>query len=271
MAESAHGQFTLDWFGRESSGSARRAFGMTPVAASAEAAATAEMSPRRMPVGPDGRPAAGAVGVLADEVMGFALISSSREQSWSVSVEISLDFLAVLPAEGALRMSAEAVDLDGTSGYSHGAIRGEAEDVLVRVRQHGRYVPRPDQREVEPGPLPSRSDDVIEVLGAELRSDPSGPRLTMKDLTPWLNPLGALHGGISICASEALATYATTDSSVPLRTTSLSIAYARRVTPDAPVEFRARVLHAGRTLRIVEVVGLMGDTPCTFTRVVRQI
>ena len=51
-------------------------------------------------VGPDGRPAVGALGVLVDEVLGYSIIASLPPRSWTVSTEIWVDVLGPLPAAG---------------------------------------------------------------------------------------------------------------------------------------------------------------------------
>lgn len=94
--------------------------------------------------------------------------------------------------------------------------------------------------------------------------------VAIDDPTPWHNPMGALHGGVAICAAEVAATGATLANPTPLRTTALTAAFARPMSGAGPYSFEARSLHAGRTLQVVEVIGTANGRPCTFARVVRQ-
>jgi acyl-coenzyme A thioesterase PaaI-like protein len=50
--------------------------------------------------GPGGGSTAGALGVLVDNVLGYAMIGSRPPEQWSVSTEIALDVLGPLPADG---------------------------------------------------------------------------------------------------------------------------------------------------------------------------
>lgn len=222
----------------------------------------------RLPAGPDDRPAAGALGVLVDDALGFALIAAGGG-SWSVSVEISMDFVAPLPTAG-VRLRGRCSDLDGMAGFARGEVRDEHGDVVVHARQHGRYVPRPALPEPVPATVPKPSATVLELLGATMSAEGTTATVAVDDPTPWHNAMGALHGGVAICAVEAAATGATLASPTPLRTTSLTVAFARPMTGGGHYSFAARSLHTGRTLQVVEVVGTASGRPCTFARVVRQ-
>jgi uncharacterized protein (TIGR00369 family) len=69
------------------------------------------------------------------------------------------------------------------------------------------------------------------------------------------NPLGNLHGGVSLCVSELVAVRALLGSGPPLVTASVRMAYVRPLLVGTTVTLTARVLHRGRTLGVVEVVG----------------
>jgi len=250
-------------------GTPEHAFRMTPMIVGDEGI-EGSMRPGGLPHGADGRPAAGAVGVLVDDVLGFALIAAVRRPSWSVSVEISLDFLEPLTSTGALHVTGHGTDVDGLAGFASGDLRDDNGRVLVKARQHGRFLPRthgaPSGQSTVVEPLAS----VLDLLGAVTSSDLQGATLTIADTRPWLNPLGGVHGGVAICAAEAVATCATMDSAQPLRTTSMSVSFGRPVKGEGPVIFKTRTIHNGRTLRLIDVTGSVDGRPCAFARVVRQ-
>ena len=78
-------------------------------------------------------------------------------------------------------------------------------------------------------------------------------------MTPALtNPLGNLHGGLSVCAADLTAGAAVRSWDTPWSTESLRIQYLRPVPEGSPVEFRAAVRHTGRSRAIVDVTGTVG-------------
>ncbi|MBM7517973.1 PaaI family thioesterase [Nocardioides nitrophenolicus] len=201
--------------------------------------------------GADGRLAVGALGVLADEVLGYALMASLPQDEWSISTEIWLDVVSELPGPG--------VDLVGhatpvqTGAFSTGEIRDGRGRLLVSCRQRGRSVSRPDEDAVAAAPsvAPAAADGIEAVLG--LRAAADGWVL---DARPELaNPKGMLHGGISLAASEAVATRARVDRGSSLRTTSVHIVHTRGIPAGASVVFDVEHRHAGRTLWVTHVVG----------------
>ena len=53
-------------------------------------------------LGPDGKPCRGSLGVLADDVLGYAVVAERPVGHWAVSTEIFVDFCSVLPVDGAI-------------------------------------------------------------------------------------------------------------------------------------------------------------------------
>lgn len=254
------------------SGVPETAFGIPRLYAESDDSITGSMTPGRVPLGPDGRPAAGAVGVLADDALGFSLMASSPDPTWSVSVEITLDFLAELPRTCGLHVTARGTMIDQLAGYGEGRVVDDDGRLLVTARQHGRYVAGPESGTGPAAPVDvAAREHLTDLLGATTQRGRSEATLRLADPQPWLNPMGALHGGVAICAAEAAAALATSASAFPLRTTSMSISFARPMAGPGPFEFVTRVLHAGRTVQMVDVVAQANGTPCTFARVVRQV
>ncbi|MFE6509457.1 PaaI family thioesterase [Nocardioides sp. NPDC057767] len=224
-----------------------------------------------LPLGADGKLAAGALGVLVDDTLGFALVGAARRPSWSVSVEIALDFVGPLTGASGLHATGLATDLDGTAGFAQGEVRDDQGRMLVSARQHGRYVPLPTPDRMAPRlERLLTGSDVLDLLGATVSTEAAATTLTIDDPAPWLNNLETLHGGIGICAAEAAATCATLDGAEALRTTSISAAFGRPMRGDGAFAFVAKTLQAGRTLRVVEVVGSAQGRACIFARIIRQ-
>jgi uncharacterized protein (TIGR00369 family) len=85
------------------------------------------------------------------------------------------------------------------------------------------------------------------------------------------NVLGNLHGGISLCASDILATMAlTAPGQPPLATSSIRVSYSRPVPGDARIEYQAAVRHRGRSFGVVDVVGSVDGKTCTIAHLTAQ-
>jgi uncharacterized protein (TIGR00369 family) len=94
-------------------------------------------------------------------------------------------------------------------------------------------------------------------LGAELRV---GRRLA--------NPLGNLHGGMSLCLTEWLAMRATSGLA---RTSSIRMQYVRPLPRGTDATAAVTVEYAGRSLGVVRVViSDAAGKPCTLGSVVRE-
>lgn len=213
--------------------------------------------------GADGRPSVGALGVLADEVLGYALMASLPEDSWSISTEIWLDVVGDLPSTG-IDLVGHATPVQAGS-YSVGDIRDGKGRLLVSCRQRGRCAPRPP---ADPAAAPvvvaSASGDGIEaVLGLR----PAAGAWALDARPELANPTGMLHGGISLAASEVLATRERVDRGSTLRTTSVHIVHARGVPAGGEVVFEVEHRHVGRTLWVTHVVGRVAGKVSTIATV----
>ena len=87
-------------------------------------------------------------------------------------------------------------------------------------------------------------------------------------VTPALeNPRRMLHGGISLCASEVAATRSRRVAGSDLGTSSLHIVHSRAIPAGSRVEFHTTTQHAGRSLWITDVIGVVDGRTCTIARV----
>jgi acyl-coenzyme A thioesterase PaaI-like protein len=214
-------------------------------------------------VGVDARFSLGALGVLVDDVLGYAIIDSLPPRSWSVSTEIWVDLLAPLPTDGS-RVHACARTAQ-VGSFATGRVVDAEGRLLAECRERGREiadVPDPAGG-VQPFELPDTAVDLGELIGLR----PDGNDMVL-DVTPVLgNPRRMLHGGVSLCASELVAARSRQADAPDLVTTSLHIVHCRPVPAGARLEFSVTTRHAGRTLWISDVVGTVEGRPCTLARI----
>lgn len=208
----------------------------------------------------DGRVPAGAVGVLLDDVLGYALIGSRPEGRWSVSAEITVDVLEPLPTRGRLHAEADLVHVGSLGAFATGRLTDDDGRLVAVGTQRGRFVPMAG----DPG-SPSYtpvegSTDVVRWLSSTYAA--SGP-FVVPDLMA--NPLGNVHGGMSLCLSDLVARGAVADH---LTTASLHITYTRAIPVGATLAYTSEVRHAGRGLAVVDVTGSVDGRAATVARVV---
>ena len=101
-----------------------------------------------MPVGPwldvEGRTPVGAVAVMVDDLLGYAIIADLPRGHWSVSAEITIDVLRPLPTSGRVLADARLVQADDLGGFATGTVTDEAGTVLALTTQRGRFVRAPE-------------------------------------------------------------------------------------------------------------------------------
>ena len=224
-----------------------------------------------MTTGPwsSGPGSAGSLGVLADNVLGYALITEAPAGLWSVSAEISLDFFRPPPGDGTkLRAEGRMVHTTGTTGLAEGSIFDEAGRLVSRCRQWGRYVeprgPVPDGRPAGSPPAEGLLDEIRSQVStgegyAELRVDVGD------DL---INPIGSLHGGISLWLAELTAGAAVGDTQSSLVPASLTATYPRPLPHGEVATFRAEVVSRGRRMAITRITGSnRASKPCVVATV----
>jgi uncharacterized protein (TIGR00369 family) len=247
--------------------------------------------------GPGGRPSPGCLGVLADDVLGYALVAQRPRERWSVSIEISIDVLGPVPTDGSRILTVtEMVHTDTLGGLASGRMMDESGQVIAVCRQRGRYVTqlppseveaavggegesqRPDPQaephtdphaDLDVSPAPAATD-VASLLGVRWTGE--RPAAAVLEVTNRLtNPLGNLHGGVSLCGSELVAIEALRPSGPPLVTASVRIAYLRPSPVGTTVTFTPAVQHRGRTLGLVQVVGTnLAGKVCTIATITAQ-
>ena len=219
----------------------------------------------------------GSIGVLIDDVLGYATIASAGSGQWSMSTEISLDVFPGLRAPTSrLFGTARVRHADELGSFVTGEVTNDSGELVAVCSQRGRYVPRTwDAVDVAPPP-PRRSgaDDLESLVGARVSVTDAGAVAQLTAGRSTQNPLGILHGGISLCASDLVASDLvasfTVSDGIPLRTASVRIVYTRAVPADSVVEYRATARHRGRSLALVDVVGSVEGRACTWAQVTAQ-
>jgi uncharacterized protein (TIGR00369 family) len=222
--------------------------------------------------GPDGAISAGSLGVLIDNVLGYAIIATRPPDHWSVSTEITLDVFDGLRSGRGTRFAADAhtVHADAVGGFATGQVYDEGGDLVAQCTQRGRFVPAGSAFDETPAPdgLVLDADDMAALIDATATPGSDGVRVHLETTAALQNPMHNLHGGIALAASDLAGCLALAETpGPPLVTASVHIVYARPIRAGAAPEFRATVAHRGRTLGLVDVVGLVDGRPCTIARV----
>jgi uncharacterized protein (TIGR00369 family) len=238
--------------------------------------------------GPSGRPLAGALGVLVDNAAGYALLLGRPPGGWSVSAEITLDLLRPVPADGSVLVAeATARHTDPVGGFSAASVTDGSGRLLAVCTQHGRWLrstpaagngtPARDGTSTgsstPAGSAPTGSGvrpaaDLAGFLGGLPRAAEGGALLELTVTPELTNPLGNLHGGITLCACDLVAQAPVEAAVGPRRPASIHVAYARPMPLGTRVRFMAEVTHLGRAFGVVRVTALNASgKPCAIATV----
>ncbi|EWT07828.1 hypothetical protein N864_22220 [Intrasporangium chromatireducens Q5-1] len=208
-----------------------------------------------------GRISLGALGVLADDVLGYAVLTERPADHWSVSSEISLDLCHPIETGPRLSGRARPVFADQRAAVTSGEIVDNQGRLVAVGRQQGRFVATmpgaPD--EGPPGasthgpPDPGDVGSVFDLLDVEAKPTSEGALLDVAATPALVNPLSNLHGGITLCLADLVAITAMEAEARALETTSIHVAYLRPVPLGTTVSFVAHVIHSGRTFAVARV------------------
>ncbi len=206
----------------------------------------------------EGRTPTGAVAVLLDDVLAYAITADQPPGRWSVSTEITLDAFRPLPSLGRVLVEARLSYADGLSGFATGTVTDEAGTVLALVSQRGRYVRAPEGL-VEEGAWggPPAPGDLERLLASRAEE----PVVTTDVLA---NESGNLHGGVSMFLADLVASALRPD----LVTASVHVTYARGIPIGPELICRTTTRHDGRSLAVIDVDGMVEDRVCTTARVI---
>jgi uncharacterized protein (TIGR00369 family) len=243
-------------------------------------AGSAELTTGTMRTGPwstaaDGRPAPGSLGVLLDDVVGYAVVAARPPGHWAVSVELHVDFCGELPGPGQeLRGESRVVRADGVGGLAEGRVLDSAGRVVASCSERMLFVPgEPTGLGTPVGPaawVPGRRPvtDVGTMLGVDQRRTDMGATLALTAGEELTNPVGNLHGGVLLCLTELAGGHALRDPAAPLISSSVHITFVRPVALHQQVRLDASVVHRGRKLGVASVVTTdAAGTLCTVATV----
>lgn len=213
---------------------------------------------------------AGSLGVLADNVLGYALIVGAPAGLWSVSAEISLDFFQLPPVDGTtLRAEGRTVHTTSAAGLAEGSIFDEQGRLVSRCRQWGRYIelsgPPPEGR-----PTGTPTAGLLDKIREQVSAADGRAELRVDVGDDLVNPIGTLHGGISLWLAELTAGAALARPDfVPA---SLTATYPRPLPHGEIATFRADVVTAGRRMAVTRVTGAnRAGKPCVVATVHHHI
>jgi acyl-coenzyme A thioesterase PaaI-like protein len=215
-----------------------------------------------MPVGPwlevAGRTPAGAVAVLVDDLLGYAIVADLPRGQWSVSAEITIDVVRPLPTSGRVHADGQLVLADDLGGLATGSVTDDDGRLLALTSQRGRFLRAPEGL-VEEGAWggPPAPGDLERLLAA--RADQPLPTTDVL-----ANESGNLHGGVSMFLADLVASALRPD----LVTASVHITYTRGIPIGPELICRATTRHDGRSLAVIDVDSMVGDRVGTAARVV---
>lgn len=264
-------------------GGPERAFRVGPIATADSTADSTVLS--SMPTGPwlngpAGSPPGGTLGVLVDVVLGSAIMLGRPPGRWSVSAEISVDLCRPVPADGSLlTVQGRLMYADSAGGLASGSVTDDAGRLIALCRQHGRWIttmPDPPAPPDEPAaravrteqPEPSALAGLPGLHGARPRATEGGASLEVAVTAELVNPMGNLHGGITLWISDLVAQAALAAAGGPTSTMSVHVAYSRPMPFGTTVRFEGRAVHRGRTFGVARVTAVNeSGKPCAIATV----
>lgn len=228
-------------------------FGVEPVRRldGGDLASRQDLGPRaRDPVA--GSTSLGALGVLVDDVLGYAI--NQAMGGWSVSTEISIDVLMRLPEKGPALCYGRVVHVDNVGALAVGEVLAGTGEVVARCVLRGRLSPLTADPEVVARWHAANykgvaaAADLDSLLEPDVRAARDEWLITVGHR--FVNPVGHLHGGMHLCLLERAGSRAIPE--LP-RTASIRLQMMRGVPLGASLRIATDVLHRGRSLGVVQV------------------
>ncbi|MDH6679200.1 acyl-coenzyme A thioesterase PaaI-like protein [Rhodococcus sp. LBL1] len=211
----------------------------------------------------------GALGIVFDDVMGSLAAGHCSDLGRAVATQIHLDFLLDPPLDGST-LRAESwglhsgthtvlaggriVDATG-SLVATGSVSLQTTSAAVDVSTtRGQIVPAATRR---------GGESIDELIGALRRQNNGRSWVELDAAAVPGDPGGHLSAGILLCASE-LAGLSALPGEAGFRTNAIHVTYLRPCPSGDHVTFVPTVLHVGRTMALVQVVGrTISGTTCT--------
>src|SRR5918996_2172231 len=216
----------------------------------------------------DGLPLPGALAVLADTTLGFAVAGALPPGRGLVTTHLHVE-LRGRPPRGRLTCHGRLRALDGDEGMASGELLDAEGSVFgwCALRSVALDASPPDRR------LPVPVDAGATWRSLDFRTLGTGERRVRLGLTAeprFANGVGNLHGGVGVllgerAAAEALRRVQTPgDRARPL--VELRAVYLRPLAADGgPLEYRAEVMHLGRRLAAARAeLASLGEPPAVL-------
>lgn len=217
--------------------------------------------------------AMGALGVLVDDALGFAILANRPDGFWSVSTEMRIDMLRPLPAVGAaVRVRASSIASSRSGGAATGEVLAPDGGVIAVGVQRSKFI------EGTPGDLPPPvatgsahvNRSMLATLGGTVTHDDEVTRLALNAGPRLINSLQILHGGVSFAAAALAAACELEARGGPAQPVSAHVSYARPIPACSDVTFTTTVQHLGRSVAVVDVTSYVEDSIRTITRVTAE-
>jgi uncharacterized protein (TIGR00369 family) len=216
-----------------------------------------------------GVPCSGALGVFLDDAVGHQVFTTRPDDAHaSVTSELSIDVALPPPWTGPeLVAQGWTTSSTGRGAFTQCRVTDSDGAIVAVVSNWGRFVALPPGVPVwSPDPSTPEPDPALRVsqlLGSRPERTADGAVLRLTGGPELANPMGIVHGGIVACASERTAA-ATLDDPATWWAASIRVHYLRPTPLSPEVELTASVVHRGRTVTVVRVVGgPVGGRPCT--------
>jgi uncharacterized protein (TIGR00369 family) len=236
---------------------AEELFGLGPIEVSGDTA-RGSMTTAAWMTDAAGRPSAGMLGVLLDDVVGQATLTARPDGCWPVTTELSIDVLISPPADGTVLVAESELLVGGErAGTARGEVRDPVGHLLALATATTHYVSGVPELGREPAPAPSVPPSSSHLHGAlhgvlDTRPD-DGAVLELPPGPTVENAGGRGHGGVLAALADVVAAAAVDDHGAPLRTTGLRVTYLRPAVLDGPLRFTASTVHRGRTTALTRV------------------
>jgi uncharacterized protein (TIGR00369 family) len=221
----------------------------------------------------EGVTATGALAVLADGVLGFAITFGLAQAVGMVTTHLHLELLRPLPpGTVVLHATGRRRGLHGTFAIGEADISTADGEPLAQATIGALFLTRPPPDELHapapqavraPGPLPAaRSHRLVgdapvhRLLRTQVRrAGRTGVRTTVHAEPGFANSVGGVHGGVGVLMGERaldLALRAALRDERRLRPVELRAAFLRPIAADGrSVECHAATMHLGRRLAAV--------------------
>jgi acyl-coenzyme A thioesterase PaaI-like protein len=204
-----------------------------------------------------GRGAEGVLGVLVDDVLGYAAVADPPAGHWSVSTDITLELLDGWAEANTATARARIVEVNDGASTCVCRVTDEQGRLIAIASERGRYVPvdehalAPDQGEPRPVQGEHDASGILELVE-------TGGTIVVPGTAALQNRLGSLHGGVSLCAAQIAARRALDRAGLEsLSPTAVRIVYPKPA--RGSVELHATLRHAGRSFAVIDVEGRSED------------